>query len=143
MEVIPAAHEWLGVTHYAWASSPLRRYTDLANQRQLVALLQGLEPAYSRDSLVAAARDFEAAYEAYAEHQRALERYWCLRYLVQEGIETADASIVREELVRIDGMPLVCRAIGLPSSMPGERVRVAFGEVDLWEAHVLCRYAGK
>ncbi len=143
MEVIPAAHEWLGVTHYAWASSPLRRYTDLANQRQLVALLQGLEPAYSRDTLVAAARDFEAAYEAYAEHQRALERYWCLRYLVQEGIETADASIVREELVRIDGMPLVCRAIGLPSSAPGERVRVAFGEVDLWEAHVLCRYAGK
>ena len=50
---------------------------------------------------------------------------------------------MREELVRIDGMPLVARAIGLPSSMPGERVRVAFGEVDLWEAHVLCRYAGK
>ncbi|MDQ3027874.1 MAG: RNB domain-containing ribonuclease [Pseudomonadota bacterium] len=143
MEVIPAAHEWLGVTHYAWASSPLRRYTDLANQRQLVALLQGLEPAYSRDSLLAAARDFEAAYEAYAEHQRALERYWCLRFLLQEGIESAEATIVREELVRIDGMPLVARAIGLPSSMPGERVRVAFGEVDLWEAHVLCRYAGK
>ncbi len=143
MEVIPAAHEWLGVTHYAWASSPLRRYTDLANQRQLVALLQGLEPAYSRDSLVAAARDFESAYEAYAEHQRALERYWCLKFLLQEGVETAEASIVREELVRIDGMPLVCRAIGLPSSAPGERVRVAFGEVDLWEAHVLCRYAGK
>ena len=143
MEVVPAAHEWLGVTHYAWASSPLRRYTDLANQRQLVALLQGLEPAYSRDSLVAAARDFEVAYEAYAEHQRALERYWCLKYILQEGIESADASIVREELVRIDGMPLVCRAIGLPSSAPGERVRVAFGEVDLWEAHVLCRYAGK
>ena len=143
MEVIPAAHEWLGVTHYAWASSPLRRYTDLANQRQLVALLQGLEPAYSRDTLVAAARDFEAAYEAYAEHQRALERYWCLKFLLQEGIETAEATIVREELVRIDGMPLVARAIGLPSSVPGERVRVAFGEVDLWEAHVLCRYAGK
>ena len=143
MEVVPAAHEWLGVSHYAWASSPLRRFTDLANQRQLVAALGATQPAYSRDELVAAARDFEAAYEAYAEHQRALERYWCLRYLVQEGIETAEASIVRDELVRIDGMPLVCRAIGLPSAAPGERVRVAFGEVDLWEAHVLCRYAGK
>jgi exoribonuclease-2 len=143
MEVVPAAHEWLGVTHYAWASSPLRRFTDLANQRQLVAALGAAEPAYSRDELVAAARDFEAAYEAYAEHQRALERYWCLRYIVQEGVETAEASIIRDELVRIDGMPLVCRAIGLPSAVPGERVRVAFGEVDLWEAHVLCRYAGK
>ncbi|HUP97984.1 MAG TPA: ribonuclease catalytic domain-containing protein [Usitatibacter sp.] len=143
MEVVPAAHEWLGVSHYAWSSSPLRRFTDLANQRQLVAALRGMEPAYTRDELTAAARDFDTAYEAYAEHQRALERYWCLRYIVQEGIETAEASVIREELVRIDGMPLVCRCVGLPSSAPGERVRVAFGEADLWDAHVLCRYAGK
>jgi exoribonuclease II len=143
MEVVPGAHEWLGVSHYAWASSPLRRFTDLANQRQLTALLEGEEPAYSKEDLVLAARDFEAAYEAYAEHQRALERYWCLKYLLQEGIESAEATIIREELVRIDGMPLVCRAIGLPAAAPGERVRVAFGEIDLWEAHVLCRYAGK
>ncbi|MGZ5584554.1 MAG: RNB domain-containing ribonuclease, partial [Usitatibacter sp.] len=115
----------------------------LANQRQLAALLRGEEPAYSREELVAAARDFEAAYEAYADHQRNLERFWCLKYLAQEGIETADATIIREELVRIEGLPLVCRAIGLPAGVPGERVRVAFGEVDLWEANVLCRYAGK
>ena len=143
MEVEPGAHEWLGVSHYAWTSSPLRRFSDLANQRQLVAMLRGAEPAYARTELVEAARDFEAAYEAYAEHQRSLERYWCLKYLLQEGIAEAPASIVRDELVRIDGMPLVCRAVGLPSAVPGERVRVAFGEVDLWEAHVLCRYAGK
>ena len=143
MEVVPAAHEWLGVTHYAWASSPLRRYCDLANQRQLVALLSGREPAYTRDELTAAARDFEAAYEAYAEHQRHLERYWCLRYLVQEGIGEAEAAVIRDDLVRIDGMPLVCRAIGLPPAAPGERLRVAFGEPDLWEATVLARYAGK
>jgi exoribonuclease-2 len=143
MEVIPAAHEWLGVTHYAWASSPLRRFCDLANQRQLAAMLQGAQPAYSREELTEAARDFEASYEAYAEHQRHMERYWCLRYLQQEGIAEADAAVVREELVRIDRLPLVCRAIGLPAAVPGERLRVAFGEVDLWEAHVLCRYAGK
>ncbi len=143
MEVEPGAHEWLGVTHYAWASSPLRRFTDLANQRQLAAALRGEEPAYSRLELTEAARDFEAAYEAYAEHQRHLERYWCLRYLMQEGIESAEATVLREELVRIDGMPLVCRAIGMPAVVPGERVRVTFGEIDLWDANVLARYAGK
>jgi len=143
MDVVPGAHEWLGVSHYAWASSPLRRFTDLANQRQLVAALRGEEPAYSRDDLVAAARDFEAAYEAYAEHQRGLERYWCLRYLIQEGIRESGASVVRDELARIDGMPLVVRTVGLPASVPGERVKVAFGEADLWQAHVLARYAGK
>ena len=143
MEIEPGAHEWLGVTHYAWASSPLRRFTDLANQRQLAAALRGEQPAYSRLELTEAARDFEAAYEAYAEHQRHLERYWCLRYLMQEGIESAEATVLREELVRIDGMPLVCRAIGMPAVVPGERVRVTFGEIDLWEANVLARYAGK
>ena len=143
MEVDPAAHEWLGVTHYAWTSSPLRRYSDLANQRQLAALLRGLPPAYERAELEAAARDFETAYDAYAEHQRQLERYWCLRYLQQEAIESAMATVVREELVRIEGLPLVCRAIGLPPVSPGEKVRVAFGEADLWEANVTCRYAGK
>ncbi len=143
MEVEPGAHEWLGVTHYAWASSPLRRFSDLANQRQLAAALRGEEPAYSREELAQAARDFETAYDAYAEHQRLLERFWCLKYLLQEGIEAADAVVLREELVRIEGMPLVCRAIGLPPSPPGTKVRVAFGEVDLWEVNVLARYAGK
>jgi exoribonuclease II len=142
MEVQPGSHEWLGVSHYAWSSSPLRRFPDLANQRQLVAALAGAEPAYTREELTAAARDFETAYEAYAEHQRLLERYWVLRYLEQEGIAEAPAAVIREELVRIEGLPLVCRAIGLPTSAPGERVRVAFGEIDFWEAHVLCRYAG-
>ncbi|HXF78019.1 MAG TPA: RNB domain-containing ribonuclease [Usitatibacter sp.] len=143
MEVEPGAHEWLGVARYAWASSPLRRYSDLANQRQLAALLAGAEPAFTRDELESAARDFEVAHDAYAEHQRLLERYWCLKYLLQEGIQESEATVVREELVRIDGMPLVCRAVGLPAGPPGTRVKVAFGEVDLWEAHVLARYAGK
>jgi len=41
-------------------------------------------------------------------------------------------------------MPLVLRAVGLPNGLAsGERLRVAFGEVDLWETHVLARYAGK
>ena len=143
MEVEPGAHEWLGVSHYAWASSPLRRFCDLANQRQLAALLGGGESAYTRDELAAAARDFETAYDAYAEHQRLLERFWCLKYLLQEGIESSPAVVVRDELVRIEGMPLVCRCVGLPPAAPGERVRVAFGAIDLWEANVLARYAGK
>jgi len=143
METVPGRHDWLGVSHYAWSSSPLRRFSDLANQRQLVSLLEGVEPAYTKDELGAAARDFETAYEAYAEHQRHLERYWCLRFVVQEGMEGADATVVRDELVRLEGLPLVCRVTGLPPSSPGDRVRVVFGEPDLWEVNLPCRYAGK
>ncbi|MGE5615711.1 MAG: ribonuclease catalytic domain-containing protein, partial [Bacillota bacterium] len=144
MEVEPGAHEWLGVSHYAWTSSPLRRYVDLANQRQLHALLRQAPPAYESDELAAAGRAFEATYDAYAEHQRLLERYWTVKYVQQEGIAEAAATVVRDDLVRLDDLPLVCRTIGLPGgTAPGEKVRVAFGEADLWEAHLPCRYAGK
>ena len=143
MEVEPGAHDWLGVTHYAWSSSPLRRFSDLANQRQLAALLSGQPAPYAREELAAAARDFETAYEAYAEHQRHLERYWCLRFIAQESLAEADATVIRDELVRLEGIPLVCRTIGLPPCDPGQRVRVAFGEPDPWEVNLPCRYAGK
>ncbi|WP_171165381.1 ribonuclease catalytic domain-containing protein [Usitatibacter palustris] len=143
MEVEPAAHEWLGVSHYAWSSSPLRRFADLANQRQLVASLRGDEPVYTKDELSLAARDFETTYEAYAEHQRTLERFWCLRYIAQESLGEADATVIRDELVRLEGIPLVCRVVGLPAAtVPGTRVRVAFGEPDYWDPSVLCRYLG-
>ena len=143
MEVEPGSHEWLGVSHYAWSSSPLRRFSDLANQRQLVAALGFAPPPYSKEDLATAARDFETVYEAYNEHQRTLERHWVLRYLLQEGIAESDATVIRDDLVRLEGLPLVCRAIGLPAVVPGEKVRIAFGEPDLWDPSVLCRYAGK
>jgi len=142
METTPDVHEGLGVTHYAWSSSPLRRYVDLANQRQLVALLTGAAPVFETEPMAAAARDFEEAYEAYGEFQRHMERYWCLRYLEQEGVREIAATVIRDELVRIDGMPLVLRVIGVPTAAPGDRLRVAFGEFDFWEVAVVCRYAG-
>jgi len=66
MSTVAAAHAGLGVECYAWASSPLRRYVDLVNQRQLIALARGEPPPYrpNDEALLAAMRDFESAYEA-------------------------------------------------------------------------------
>jgi exoribonuclease II len=46
MTTSPDPHVGLGVDQYAWSSSPLRRYVDLINQRQLISLVQGSEPVY-------------------------------------------------------------------------------------------------
>ena len=145
MSVEPGGHQGLGVSHYAWSSSPLRRYVDLVNQRQLIAWVSGTPPPYSRtsDELGAAIRAFEIAYDAYSDIQRKLERYWCLRYLQQEKIEIAKASVLRESLVRLSGLPLVCRVPSLPNLPFGTEVEVEIGTIDLWAIELSCRFKSK
>jgi exoribonuclease II len=135
LSVHPEPHEGLGVRSYAWMSSPLRRYVDLLNQWQLVAALQGRRPAFSRssESLLAALRAFELTYARYDEHQRGMESYWSLRWLAQEGLRDVEATVLRENLVRIAGVPLVARISSLPDLAPGTRVRLAVKSVDLLE----------
>jgi exoribonuclease-2 len=135
MTTVASRHEGLGVAQYAWASSPLRRYVDLINQRQLLALFAG-EPAPYRagdEALLAALREFELAYDAYAEFQRNMERYWCLRWIEQENVATLDATVLRETLVRCDRLPLVLRVPSLHDVRPGDAVRLAVSRVDPWE----------
>ena len=38
MQTTPGPHEGLGLDYYAWCTSPLRRYSDLVNQWQLIAI---------------------------------------------------------------------------------------------------------
>jgi exoribonuclease-2 len=142
MSTVPAAHEGLGLASYAWASSPLRRYVDLVNQRQLIALTRGETPPYrgSDERLLAAMRDFESAHEAYGEFQRQMERYWCLRWLIQENVGTAAATVIRESLVRFDELPLTLRVPSLPPLDPGSRVELAVTGIDLLELTLRCEF---
>jgi exoribonuclease-2 len=50
-------------------------------------------------------RDFELTYAAYAEFQRGMERYWCLRWLRQAGHPAMNARVLRESLVRLEDIP--------------------------------------
>ncbi|MCB1942787.1 MAG: RNB domain-containing ribonuclease, partial [Candidatus Accumulibacter sp.] len=143
MSTSPQAHEGLGVKQYAWSSSPLRRYVDLINQWQLVACLNGDTPPHAArsDALFAALRDFELTYAAYAEFQRSMERYWCLRWLRQQGVETITAAIIgRDNLVRLAGLPLVLRVPSAPQLKPGEQIRVRIESIDELTLELSCRY---
>ena len=142
LSVHPEGHEGLGVSAYAWATSPLRRYVDLVNQWQLVAAVSGRRAPFARnsDGLLAALRAFEVVYARYDEHQRAMEHYWCLRWLLQEARSLLDATVVRENLVRFDGLPLLARVPSLPDTMPGGRVRIEVRDIDLLERTFATRF---
>ena len=143
MTTSPLPHEGLGVAQYAWSSSPLRSYVDLINQWQLISCLSGYAPHFKprSDALFAAMRDFELTYSAYAEFQRGMERYWCLRWLRQQGLDIIDATVRRENLVKLDHLPIVLRVPSLPDLKPGSRIRLGIEAVDPLTLDLACRYA--
>lgn len=142
MSTAPAPHQGLGVEQYVWASSPLRRYADLINQRQIVSLARGEAPAFATadEALLTAMRDFEVAYDAYAEFQRQMERYWCLRWLLQEKRDSITGEILRDDLVRLNGLPLVVRVPSVPHLPTGARVELAVSQIDLLELTLHCEF---
>ncbi len=153
MSTVAAAHEGLGVDCYAWTSSPLRRYCDLLNQWQLIALLSEQPPPFGQKGapktsetnvmLLAAMRDFDLTYAAYAEFQRGMERYWCLRWLLQSSRTSVTARVLKEELVRVDEIPLVLRMPSLPGTTiapRGARVQISIDGIDLLEAQIRARF---
>ena len=144
MSTRPGEHQGLGLTHYLWASSPLRRYSDLVNQRQLIATVTGERAPYADNDaeLFAALADFEATYSQYADMQDRMEHYWCLRWLLQERATECDATVIREGLVRFARLPLVVRLADLPTAAPDAPVRVSIGRIDLLDCTLECRYAG-
>ena len=142
MTTVAAPHEGLGVDCYAWSSSPLRRYVDLVNQWQIISVLQGTPPAFAPKSaeLMAAMRDFELTYAEYAEFQRGMERYWCLRWLRQHGRGEVEATVLRENVVRLAEIPLVIRVPSMPLQMPGSRVKLVVERTDLLDVEVEARF---
>jgi len=213
MSTVAAPHQGLGVAQYMWSSSPLRRYVDMVNQRQIIAMLRDGEPAYPKNdpALYATMRDFDTMYGIYGEFQKSMERYWCLRWLQQEkdklvalpqtldettshstrlpktaakslvtsrvagnpllnplplageeaialspsggkldrGLEAneslrellVDAIVLRENLVKVTGIPLVFRVPSLPESLAANtRVQLAIVSIDLLDLNLDTRF---
>lgn len=144
MSTQPGRHQGIGVERYMWSSSPLRRYVDLINQRQLIAWLRDEEPIYSRDeknTLFQVLRGFETTYVAYLTFQRWMERYWCLRYLMQENIKHVSGIVHKDNHVRLDDLPITLHVPYLPDIPQGERITLEIGAIDLLELTADAQFA--
>lgn len=85
---------------------------------------------------------FDAAYSAYAAFQSDMERYWCLRWLSQEKAKEqtqednlkVEATVLKEEILRLIDIPLVIKLSGMPQVARGSQVKLdllRWDEVDL------------
>ena len=116
-------HAGLGLTAYTHASSPLRRYADLVNQRVLKALIQG-EPLSPTDSQLAI---------DLTERQR-MNRRWTrditfLEYVTPGKVHTIDVIWVDQERVWVPTWQRLLRIRHTPSivMVPGTR-----GHIDIF-----------
>ena len=132
-------HAGLGVKSYAWSTSPLRRYTDLVNQWQIIAAARHgktaalAAPFKPKDAdLFSILSGFDAAYATYNAYQGGMERFWTLKYLQQQGIGELTATVIKDipngALVRADTLPLVFPVAGQQER--GAHLRVKLGEID-------------
>ncbi len=140
-------HEAIGVPQYAWCTSPLRRYVDLVNQWQLIAAIENgvsaplVAPFKPRDAdLFAIIGGFESQYVAWHDFQNSMERYWCLRWLQQQHVTECEATLLKEDLVRLSHAPMVVRLAGLPTLERGQRITLHITGFDELALEMDCRF---
>jgi len=133
----PLPHAGIGVPAYAWSTSPLRRYTDLVNQWQILAAVQHgstaalAAPFKPKDAdLFAIISSFEAAYSAYNAYQSSMERFWTLQYIQQQGVSELAGSIIKDQLLRAESLPLVLPVMGAQDAARGAQFKVRLGDIN-------------
>jgi exoribonuclease-2 len=132
----PERHSSLALDAYLQATSPIRRYADLLNQRQLHAALAGKPPPYSSTQLLKVLESIEGPLADAQAVSKETRRFWALRYMRSVGAarRTIGATVLRTDLktplVEVDEIftPFLAR-IPFPV-VPGDTVRLRIIAVD-------------
>ena len=132
----PAAHFSLGLPAYAQATSPIRRYGDLVVQRQIAAVLDGLEPR-SEDDLQALLEQFDGAVREGISIAREDQRHWQQVWFEQHQDQSWNADFLRWlrpqdrlGLIRIEALAMDLAAECPPGSNPGDALALRVHHVD-------------
>lgn len=89
----PDKHSGLGLDAYVTATSPIRKYSDLANQRQIRAL-HGLEQPYAAEDIDRLIQLLEMPMSNVARIQYGRHRYWLLKYLEKRIGQKEEAVVL-------------------------------------------------
>lgn len=90
----PKPHCSLAIPHYTTATSPIRRYSDLVVQRQVKCGLSGNVRPHSKEEIDQLITKISATQSRIFMIQRKWTRYWLLKYMEQEDIESLNALVL-------------------------------------------------
>lgn len=138
LEIQPKPHAALGLSRYAQATSPLRRYPDLVNEAQFVTYLQSGKPTFDEAGLASILDIVSPALDAVGMAQKARPRYWKLLYLRQQGDKVWHDGVITEENENFVNVSLPMENIFVRGrrnlfderAAPGMEVRARLGKVN-------------
>jgi exoribonuclease-2 len=131
-----APHAGIACERYVQATSPNRRFADLAMQRQISAHAAGQPAPFSGENLAAWADRIEARLAVYEEAERAIQEHWVRVYLTQNPqteawgtvrkVDGAAARVWLDELA----LPAEAEASGRLTAGRRQRFRVSAADPD-------------
>ena len=132
----PYPHATLGVKAYCQVTSPIRRYADLLNQRQLLSFLSIGKPMYAESELETIIEKTSQRLSAATYAARESKRFWLLKFLEQEYLRKGSltGTVVRTDLktpyVELDqvyfSVPVKLRS----TPTLGQKVKVRLTAID-------------
>lgn len=136
-------HAGLALDAYAQATSPIRRYGDLVNQRLLLDLLDGREPTYSVEELTELALFLEERRRVVRAATQARESYWVARALLPLLGQRIEGTLVRAPRrgLGLVWTPLVHRE--LPLRVPRGFVAPPVGTTCEWTLALVRPWRGR
>ena len=140
MSLTPEPHGGLGVDAYCQATSPLRRYTDLAVQRQVAAYLLDQPLPYESEPIQRVVFEAEERMRNLIRIERRRERYWLFRYLQDRvgGVFEAVVLDTRERTLRVEVLDFAFQTDVRASAdvAPGDTMSVRLGRCDPWPGEI-------
>lgn len=132
----PAPHASLGVKRYTQATSPIRRYADLLNQRQICAHLSGGQAPYRDSDLVDILKALDEPLGLANGLSKESKRFWFLRYLEEHRSELAELHAVvlrtdlKQPLVELEELAITTLLRPTAPVKPGDRLQLKIAGVD-------------
>lgn len=131
-------HAGLGLLRYAPMTSPIRRYTDLLNQGQVINYLRHGQPMLSQDSLAAIFPLISARQDEVGQIQRQRPRYWKILFFRQNGDKKWWDAVVTDEneVFVFVSMPWAHQIVRAKRQLfgektyPGQQIQVRLGKTN-------------